>query len=157
MVRGGSRAAKLPLAPPAGAVNVTSAPGTLLPNASVTVTASAIEKRVPAWVDSAAAMPGVIVAGLPARSRSAKCAMPVVVAAVAVAVNAPATLPAVNAGEAAMPWMPVIAVAALVPPAKLAPAPAPAPLPPAAQREGHGGADLRIAAASRTSTRRLWW
>ena len=113
--------AKLPLAPLAGAVNVTSAPGTLLPSASVTVTASAITKRVPAWVASAAAMPAVIVAGLPARLLSVKWAVLVVVVVVAVAVNVPATLPAVNDGEVAMPWMPVVAVAVLVPPAKLAP------------------------------------
>ena len=95
-VRGCVLVAKLPLAPLAGAVKVTSAPGTLFPSASVTVTASAITKRVPAWVASAAAMPAVIVAGLPARLLSVKRAVLVVVVAVAVAVNVPATLPAVR-------------------------------------------------------------
>ena len=121
------RVSKLPLAPPAGAVNVTSAPETLFPSASVTVTASASTKRVPTWVDSAVAMPAVIEAGLPARLLSVKWAMLVVVVVVAVAVTVPEALPAVIDGEVAMPWMPVVAVAVLVPPAKLALAPAPAP------------------------------
>src|ERR1019366_1024059 len=102
-VRGWVLVAKLPLAPLAGAVNVTSAPGTLFPSASVTVTASAIAKRVPAWVVSAAAMPAVMVAGLPARLLSVKWAMLGVVVAVAVAMNVPAAVPAVMDGEVAMP------------------------------------------------------
>src|SRR4051794_10487843 len=90
------------------------------------LTASLIGKRVPTPVDSLAAAPGVIVAGLPARLRRSKLATGAWPLVAAEAVNRPAVVFAVSAGELAMPAAFVVAVAWVEPVAKLAPA-APAP------------------------------
>ena len=58
---------KVPPVPDEGAANVTTASGTSLPCASVTVTASGIAKRVPVAVDWTAPTPAVIFDGEPAR------------------------------------------------------------------------------------------
>ena len=131
-----ARVTKRPLGPRVGALKLTSASGTRLPSASVTVTASRIVKRAPAGVDCVAPAPGVSLAGLPARLRSAKLTgvalavalplpdspAPEELDSAAVAVNGPVALLAVNGGELATPAAPVVSLAWVAPPRKLAPA-----------------------------------
>jgi hypothetical protein len=126
---------KRPLAPRVGAENVICASGTGFFCASVTVTASRIEKGVPAIVDCVEPTPVVSLAGLPARFEREKLTGVTVGApplpalsfppappleTAAVAVNDPAVLFAVKSGELATPFAPVVAVAWAPPPAKLA-------------------------------------
>jgi hypothetical protein len=81
---------------------------------------------------------GAIVDCLPARLSSEKLTAFVVPVVVAVAVNVPATLFALNSGEVATPAAPVVSAAVAEPPSKLAPAaeavepapPAEPPVPP---------------------------
>ncbi len=121
-----------------GAENVISASGTGFFCASVTVTASRIGNGVPAGVDCVEPTPGVSLAGLPARferekltgvaaslPEGAEFSLPdppegSLPETAAVAVNDPAVLFAVNAGELATPLAPVVAVAWVPPPVKLA-------------------------------------
>ena len=128
----------MPLAPPVGAVKVTSTPATGLSCLSVTVTASGIGKRPPTPVDSVAAAPAVTASGVPARLSSWMLAVALLPVTAAVAVNVPAVVFASKRGEVAIPDALVVAVAWVLPPGKLAPAlpepvpPAPADPPPAA-------------------------
>ena len=129
---------KRPDAPDAGAENPTVIPGVGSPSLSVTVTASRIGKRVPAAVDSAAATPAAIAAGLPGRLRSVKLAAFVVPVVVAVAVKVPAVVFAVSRGEVAIPEALVVSVAWLLPPTNVAAAALAEPAPPLPWRRRRG-------------------
>ena len=101
---------KLAVAAEPGAVKVTETPGTGLPRESFTVATRGVENGVLivelCGVPPVAAMengfPGVFVSG--------KVAGTVASGAVAVMLNIPATVPAVNNAEVAWPLIPVVAV-----------------------------------------------
>src|SRR5580693_1907328 len=132
---------KRPLTP-AGAEKVTSVPGTGFLSVSVTVTARRIGNTLPVGADWVEPTPGAILAGLPARFTSEKSTGATTGAWVssglsappapafelppeieAVATNEPASVVAVRGGELASPPAPVVAVAWVPPPAKVALAP----------------------------------
>ncbi len=128
---------KRPLAPARGAENVMSAPGTGFFCASVAVTASRIGNGLPTEVDCVEPTPRVSLEGLPARFESEKLTgvrvgaaalpglsfpLPPPLETEAVAVNEPAAVFAMIAGEVARPLASVLAVVWVPPPAKLAPA-----------------------------------
>jgi len=114
---------KAPLAPVAGAVNVTETPLTGLPSLSMTVACSAVAKAAPTIADCVAPAVALIDAGLPAVFDMLKEAGVVAPVVDAETLYDPAVVPAVNVDAVATPWAFVVTVSVAVPPEKVPLAP----------------------------------